>query len=177
MYPDVSDICARSSLYKHIFCKSVGKGHNFGIISFLVFVCSPTFYLFWAGFGCMQAEKVQEGDGAVSHFQYLRHMGFATDPCSRSWVDLFQWESWKWAQILTDSFNPIVIFHKPHMSRTFWHLNGIFRQTNQGKMYFVQDLSLSQQHTLVRSGIRDLCCCWTVSLVSLQCFQHCFPTG
>ncbi len=66
-------------------------------------------------------------------------------------------------------FHPIVtkihtgpVFHKTQTFLTFWHKNGIFQTHISQEINFVWDLSLSQQHILMRSGN--------------QCFLPCFTT-
>ncbi len=87
------------------------------------------------------------------------------------WVHSFLWEKWMWSQIMINSFTPLSPRHilDPFFTR---HISSehsdtemtFFRHTNQEKNYFVPDLSLSQQHILVRFGKRCFPPCFTMDI-------------
>ncbi len=104
------------------------------------------------------------------------HMVFHHGPAplgdrKQSWVHSFLWEKWAWSHIMTNSFTPLSLrsildpFYARRISSEhsdtkmafFWH-------TNQEKINFVPDTSLSQWHTLTKFGNRFFPPCFTTDI-------------
>ncbi len=64
-------------------------------------------------------------------------------------------EKWTWSQIMINSFAPLSPFFTRHISSEHSDTKmSFYRDTNQAKINFVRDLSLSQLHILTGFGNR-----------------------
>ncbi len=129
----------------------------------LQIICFFMWYMLW----CVLQKKVwfRKRDLRLNiHFLYQCHMRFTTvliplGDRKQSWVYSILWKKWIWSQIMTNSFTPSSqrLILDPFFTRRVSSEHSdtkmaFFRNTNQGEINFVCNPSLSQQHTLTRSG-------------------------
>ncbi len=109
---------------------------------------------------CQRVRRFTDRSFPVSVSHGFHYSPTRFEDRKQPWVHSFLWEKWMQSQMMTSSFTPLSPRHisSEHSDTKM----AFFRHTNQEKINFVWDLSLSQQHILARSGNR--------------CFLSCFPT-